>query len=177
MVPVRLVAIELGRGVHLNEVEKTCLTPQEFEEYRSNCLWKYLIFNQKRRAGFSMNDRPRIFVSYSHADTKWLKAFDPHLRGLELHAKVERFDDRRLLGGDDWDAEVKAALDRADIILLLVTANFTGSAYIHRIELPTALKLRNENGSVVIPVLFEDCARQLLAIDDINYLPKDSGAC
>src|SRR5262249_45235058 len=33
----------------------------------------------------------------------------------------------------------------------------------------------NENGSVVIPVLFEDCARQLLAIDDINYLPKDSG--
>jgi hypothetical protein len=121
-----------------------------------------------------MNEQPHIFVSYSHADAKWLKAFDPHLKGVEHHAKVERFDDRRLLGGDDWDAEVKAALDRADIILLLVTANFTGSAYIHRIELPTALKLRKENGSVVIPVLFEDCARQLLAIDEINYLPKDS---
>ena len=121
-----------------------------------------------------MNEQPHLFVSYSHADTKWLKAFDPHLRGFELHATVERFDDRKLLGGDDWDAEVKAALDRAAVILLLVTANFTGSKYIHRVELPTALKLRRESGSIVVPVLFEDCARQLLAIDDINYLPKDS---
>jgi len=121
-----------------------------------------------------MGEQPNIFVSYSHADAKWLKQLDPHLRGLELHAKVARFDDRRLLGGDDWDAEVKAALDRADIVLLLVTANFTGSKYIHQVELPAALKLRRENGSVVIPILFEDCARQLLAIDDLNYLPKDS---
>jgi hypothetical protein len=78
-----------------------------------------------------------------------------------------------LLGGDAWDGKVKAALDRADIILLLVTANFIGSEYIHRVELPTALKRREEDGAVVVPVLFEDCARRLLAIDDINYLPKD----
>jgi hypothetical protein len=122
-----------------------------------------------------MSEQPSVFVSYSHADTKWLKELDPHLKGLELYAKVERFDDRRLLGGDDWDAEVKAALDRADIVLLLVTANFIGSSYIHRVELPSALKRRAENGSTVIPILFEDCARKLLAIDDINYLPKDRG--
>ena len=80
-----------------------------------------------------MGERPNIFVSYSHADTKWLKQLDPHLTGLELHAKVARFDDRNLLGGDDWDAEVKTALDHADIVLLIVTANFTGSKYIHQV--------------------------------------------
>jgi hypothetical protein len=120
-----------------------------------------------------MGAQPIIFVSYAHTDTKWLKELDPHLRGLERYAKVERVDDRKLLGGDAWDAEVKASLERADIILLIVTANFIGSDYIHRVELPAALRRRQDDGSIVIPVLFQDCARRLLAIDDINYLPKD----
>ena len=94
-------------------------------------------------------------------------------QGLGLYANVERFDDRRLLGGDDWDAEVKAALDCADIVLLLVTANFIGSEYIHRVELPTALRRRASDGAIVVPVLLEPCARKLLQIDDVNYLPKD----
>jgi len=111
--------------------------------------------------------------SYAHKNTKWLKELDRHLKGLELYAKVERFDDRKLVGGDAWDAEVKASLERADIILRLVTANFIGSDYIHRVELPAALKRRQDNGSILIPVLVQDCYRRLLAIDDINYLPKD----
>src|SRR5437763_1475347 len=99
-----------------------------------------------------MSEQPSIFVSYSHADAKWLEELDPYLRGLERYAKFERFDDRRLLGGDEWDAEVKAALDRADIVLLLVTANFIGSEYISRVELPRALKRRADEGCVVMPV-------------------------
>jgi hypothetical protein len=120
-----------------------------------------------------MAAQPSIFVSYAHTDTKYLRELDAQLRALELYAKVEPFDDRKLLGGDAWDTEVQAALNRADIILLLVTANFIGSRYIHRVELPKALKRREENGAVVVPVLLEDCARWLLGIDDINYLPKD----
>src|SRR5690349_13295477 len=118
-----------------------------------------------------MGAQPSIFVSYSHADTKWLTELTPHLRGLKLHAKIDLFNDTQLLGGDDWDAEVKKALDRADIVLLLVMANFIGSDYIHRVELPTALRRRAADGAVVVPVLLEPCARKLLQIEDINYLP------
>src|SRR5215813_565145 len=120
-----------------------------------------------------MDQQPNIFVSYAHDDTDWLNQLDPYLRGLETHAKVERFDDRRLLGGEAWDAEVKAALDRANIVLLLVSAHFIGSRYIHRLELPTALERRKTEGCVVIPILLTECPRALLGIDDINYLPKD----
>ena len=35
------------------------------------------------------------------------------------------------------------------------------------------MKKRQEKGCVVIPILVEICARRLLCIDDINYLPKD----
>ena len=100
-----------------------------------------------------MGAQPSIFVSYAHADTKWLNELTPQLHGLKLHAKIDVYDDRRLLGGDDWDAEVKAALDRADIVLLLVTANFIGSEYIHRVELPKALGRRKADGAIVVPVL------------------------
>jgi hypothetical protein len=121
-----------------------------------------------------MDEQPSIFVSYAHDDTDWLNELDPHLRGLEIHAKVERFDDRQLLGGDVWDAKVKGALDRANIVLLLVSAHFIGSRYIHRVELPIALKKREAEGCVVIPILLTECHRALLRIDDINYVPKDS---
>lgn len=120
-----------------------------------------------------MGWQPKIFVSYANSDAKWLKLLDPHLKGLERHANVARFDDRQLLGGDDWDAEIKAALERADIVILLVTANFIASEYIHRVELPAMLRGLQEHGCVVMPVLFETCARQLLGVEDRGYLPKD----
>ncbi|HYD69439.1 HEAT repeat domain-containing protein [Azospirillum sp.] len=120
-----------------------------------------------------MGEQVSIFVSYAHADAKWLKQLDPHLNGLRLHAQVECFDDRQLLGGDAWDAVIKEALDRADIVLLLVTANFIGSKYIHKVELPAALKRREQDGCVVVPVLLDDCAWEVLKIDEINFLPKD----
>ena len=31
--------------------------------------------------------QPKIFVSYAHDDTKWLKLLDPHLAGLKRHAE------------------------------------------------------------------------------------------
>jgi len=58
--------------------------------------------------------------------------------------------------------------------LLLVSAHFIGSKYIHRVELSTVLKKREAEGCVVIPILLTACHRALLRIDDINYVPKDS---
>lgn len=120
-----------------------------------------------------MGWQPNIFVSYANVDTKWLKLLDPHLKGLERHARVARFDDRQLLGGGGWDAEIKAALERADIVILLVTANFIASEYIHRVELPAMLRRLQTDGCVIMPVLFETCARQLLGVEDRGYLPKN----
>src|SRR5712692_7570656 len=97
-------------------------------------------------------DPPHVFVSYSHADTKWLKVIDPHLAGLRNYAKVEVFDDRSSRGGDPWDANIRTALGKADIVVLLVTANFTGSKYIHEVELPIARRRRETDDCVIFPI-------------------------
>jgi len=118
--------------------------------------------------------KPKIFVSYAHDDTKWLKLLDPHLAGLKHLAQVEdKFDDRKVLGGDHWDARIKAELEQADIFLALVTANFVGSEYIRATELPAARKRESERECVIFPVLFDHCYWKSLDIDEVNFLPKD----
>jgi hypothetical protein len=117
--------------------------------------------------------KPPIFVSYAHDDTKWLKLLDPHLAGLKRHAEVEAFDDRKALGGDNWDARIKAELARADVFIALVTASFVGSEYINETELPIARQRRGEGNCLIVPVLFDHCYWKLLGIEEINFLPKD----
>jgi F-box protein 11 len=120
-----------------------------------------------------MSEKPNVFVSYSHLDTSWLEQFDAPLKALVNHVNFERFDDRQLLGGSSWDVEIKAALERATIALLLVTANFMASEYIKNVEIQAALRNRKEKGCIVIPVLCRACDWELLQISDIHWLPMD----
>ena len=53
---------------------------------------------------------PKVFVSYSHHDSKALAAFQPFLKPLERDGVVRYWDDTRLKGGDDWHAEIEQAL-------------------------------------------------------------------
>ena len=60
----------------------------------------------------------KIFISYSHKDEEWLDYVRSHLRTAE---ELDLWDDRKLMGGDDWEAEIKAALAACDVCILLVS--------------------------------------------------------
>jgi hypothetical protein len=119
--------------------------------------------------------QPKIFVSYSHDDTEWLRRLDPHLRGLEQHhhADVKAWTDRQMVAGDDWDVQIKAALEEMDIFVALVTPHFTSSKYIHQTELPVAKRRRTDGTCVIVPVLMEECYWELLGLSNVNALPLD----
>ena len=57
-------------------------------------------------------DPKRIFISYSHKDTRWLdlikSALKPVLRGRE----VDLWDDRRIEAGSEWKSEIEGAMRR-----------------------------------------------------------------
>jgi len=122
-----------------------------------------------------MSEKPRIFVSYAHDDTEWLNILDAPLKGLRRHAAVDFYDDRQGLGGTDWDAEIKENLEKADIFLALVTANFIASEYIQETELPIARRRREEGLCVIMPVLVRRCHFKLLNLHNVNFMPKDDG--
>lgn len=86
-----------------------------------------------------MASAPKVFISYSHKDGRWLEEFQTHLKPLMRGALIDAWADSRLVPGSNWAEEIRRAIDAADLGVLLVTAHFLASDYIAQHELPPLL--------------------------------------
>lgn len=87
----------------------------------------------------------RIFVSYSHRDLDRLKAMAAaYLRAAE--SELDLWEDTRLESGQQWDIEIRRALDQAGVGGALVSANFLVCTYVMDNELPAMIKAADEGG-------------------------------
>jgi hypothetical protein len=118
---------------------------------------------------------PTLFVSYSHSDEKWRKAFHEHLKLLhEKHLMI--WDDTQLEVGKPWDRQIKDALSSADAALFLVTRTFLTSDYINNKELPSFLRRAKKNGTPIYWVLVEPCLFEespLAALQSVYSVKED----
>jgi hypothetical protein len=107
-------------------------------------------------------DRPeaqriQVFVSYAHADKKWLQRLLVHLKPLRELCELEQWDDTRIKPGSKWKQEIRAAVDRASVAILIVSADFLASEFIRTDELPPLLKAAEEEGALILPVIVSPC--------------------
>ena len=124
--------------------------------------------------GAAVSTRPiRVFISYAHANRDVVELLRDHLGGLENDARIEIFDDRQLVGGEEWDARLKEELARADLILFVVTAKFLRSSYCAKVELKEAIRRREDEGIIVMPIIAEHCLWPTLPLARLQALPKD----
>jgi tetratricopeptide (TPR) repeat protein len=104
-------------------------------------------------AGFPM----KIFISYSHVDDELFKALELRLRGIDdIFPDIDAWSDQRIPAGGDWHGEIQAALNAADVVLLLVSPEFKASRYIRDHELEPALAREARGECVVVPVILRD---------------------
>lgn len=94
-----------------------------------------------------------VFVSYSHADARWLKRLRTHLAPLRRDQVLDLWDDTRIDPGEDWREEIENALARARVAVLLVSADFLASEFINSNELPRLLASAEGRGTVILPVI------------------------
>jgi CheY-like chemotaxis protein len=128
------------------------------------------------RAGRSSahTDAPvRMMISYAHKDEKLRVAFDDHLALLRNHKLVDVWQDRCIRAGGDWAHDIHKNIEKADIILLLVSPAFFGSRYITGIELKRALERAAEGTAVVIPIILKEGDYRNAPFAHLKELPTD----
>ena len=102
--------------------------------------------------------RHSVFISYSHADAKWLHKIRTMLSPLVRADRITVWDDTRIKPGTKWKAEIQRAIRSATILaLLLVSPSFLASPFIAEEELPPLLNAARNDGLVIVWALISAC--------------------
>jgi len=117
-----------------------------------------------------------IFISYSRKDQRFLEELRAHLKIGESSGRIHVWHDGNLAPGVEWEQEIYAHFCSAQIILLLVSADFFASEYCVKRELPAALQRHQDAGVTVVPVIVRPCDWQRTQLADLQALPKNSKA-
>jgi TIR domain len=115
---------------------------------------------------------PIIFIAYSHKDKEHLEELRTFISPLIRNKKVSVWFDGEIRAGSVWDDEIKKALHRADIILLLVSPNSLNSDYFYEKEVTDALERHTKNLARVIPIILNPCLWDDTPLHEIQVLPK-----
>jgi len=106
----------------------------------------------------STDAKINIFISYSHADKKWLERLKKHLKVLSKYSgDVDYWVDTKLRGGDRWREEITKAINNANVVILLVSTDFLASDFITSDELPPILRKAQEDGTRILPLIVAPC--------------------
>ena len=94
-----------------------------------------------------------LAYSYSHRDQSLRHELAAHLSPLEREGLIASWYDRCIVPGKELDREIDARLDRAEIILLLVSADFIASDYCYGREMKRAMERHEAGDARVIPII------------------------
>ncbi len=94
-----------------------------------------------------------VFYSYSHHDEVLRDELEKHLSILRRQGVISQWHDRQIGAGREWEGQIDQRLNSAQVILILISADFLASDYCYDIEMMRAME-RNDSGEArVIPVI------------------------
>jgi len=122
-----------------------------------------------------MQQPSSVFIIYAREDEQFLKKLLNHLRPLENAGRILVWSDRAINPGELWEEKIREALSAAQLILVLVSDAYFGSAYIHEVEIKRAIERQKKGEAKVLPIIVRACFYEDdPTIGDLQALPKDA---
>src|SRR5262245_36353476 len=116
----------------------------------------------------------KVFVSYAHEDVRYLERLLVHLANLRRQRVVEVWSDQEIEAGARWKTEIWDHFNAAQIIVLLVSADFINSDFAFCEEFQTAVKRYRAGQVALLPVIVRPCHRKGNVIETLQCLFNDT---
>lgn len=114
-----------------------------------------------------------LFFSYSHRDESLRDELEIHLASLKRKGVIKTWHDRRIGAGNEFNHSISEHLERADIVLLLISPYFIASDYCFEVEMKRALERHESGQSIVIPVILHPCDWHDMPFGKLLACPTD----
>lgn len=115
----------------------------------------------------------RVFLVYAEKDKHWLSQLETHLSMLQRNGLISLWQKQQLIAGTDCAGEVDQQIEQASLILLLVSADFLASDYIHHVEMKRAMERQAAGEVRVIPILLRPADWENTVFGHLQPLPSD----
>lgn len=113
-----------------------------------------------------------VFVSYSHKDQRYRDRMETSLSQVRRDKQISFWHDRMILPGQEWGQEIYKNLEKADIVLLLVSPDFLASDYAYSREMKRALERHNSGAAMVVPIILRPSEWQNSPLEVLEVLPS-----
>jgi tetratricopeptide (TPR) repeat protein len=117
-----------------------------------------------------------LFYAYAYEDQKFCETLDKHLTAMKRLGWLRTWYDREIGAGQIWEDEINQHLSTADIILVLVSADFLASDYCYSVELKYALQRHAMDEAVVVPIIVRPVDWSMAPFHMLHPLPTDGKA-
>ena len=114
-----------------------------------------------------------IFLSYVYKDEALKDELVAHLSALRWQGVIADWYERNVGLGKEWLREIDPYLERADVILLLVSPDFVNSDYCYGAEVKYALHRHEIGQTCVIPIILRPIDLEDTPFAGLPVLPTD----
>lgn len=115
-----------------------------------------------------------VFISYHEADDSARRALETHLSNLERNGLVRIWSARHVSPGQDRRAVIEGHLERARLILLLISPDYFASNECHDVEMKRAIERYRAGSAHVVPIIIRYVHWRGAPFDGLSVLPDSS---
>ncbi len=113
------------------------------------------------------------FISYAHADEKYLERLHKHLAMLLRDGTLSAWSDHKILPGGRIGAEIDGKLNESGLFIAMVSPDYLSSNYCYEKEFQVALALAEAGKIRIVPIILEPCDWLSSPFNQFLALPKD----